>query len=551
MTTTALVQELKQADQDFEWFPTTPEIIQRIADDIDYGEYHSRMDSLLDIGAGNGKVLLALSKKKSRRGEGEETRFHELYAIEKSPILCRTLPDNVLIIGTTFEEQSLLSKQVSCIFSNPPYSVFEAWTEKIIREANCQVAYLVIPRRWSESKRIKDAIQYREAEVKTIGADFTFENAERQARAVVQIVRVKFGKGDDAFEMFFNEQFKDLIAKFNGKVKEKSEYDKAEREKKEAPFAALVVGPNYVEALVELYNQEMAKIQRNYDMVNKLDVELLREFDVSPERILKCLQKRLEGLRSLYWNELFDHLDTVTNRLTSQSRKDILGTLHRHLQVDFTVSNVLEVLAWVLRNAAKYIDSQLVDVYANMVDHCNVKLYKSNQRTWEQDSWRYNGDKEKNSHYALDYRVVTHRLGGFNSDSWGGGLDERAANFIGDLLTLANNLGFRTYAEDRYVLGCRDRKGWWRAGGSQEFFFHGKDGQREVLFEVKAFKNRNLHIRFNKSFILALNVEYGRLKRWINTPAEAVTELQDTEAAQYFGANFQITAGNPRLALTA
>ena len=41
------------------------------------------------------------------------------------------------------------------------------------------------------------------------------------------------------------------------------------------------------------------------------------------------------------------------------------------------------------------------------------------------------------------------------------------------------------------------------------------------------------------------------LKRWINTPAEAVTELQDTEAAQYFGANFQITAGNPRLALTA
>jgi hypothetical protein len=487
MTTTALVQELKQADQDFEWYPTTDAIVQRIADDLDYAEYHGRMDSLLDIGAGNGKVLLALSKKKARRGDGEETRFSDLYAIEKSPILCRTLPDNVLIIGTLFEEQSLLSKEVSCIFSNPPYSVFEQWTEKIIREANCQVAYLVIPRRWSESKRIKDAIQYREAEVKTIGADFTFENAERQARAVVQIVRVKFGRNDDAFERFFNEQFGDLIGKFNGKVEEEGEDEKEQRHKAESPFAALVVGPNYVEALVELYNQEMAKIQRNYDMVNKLDVELLREFDVSPERILKCLKKRLEGLRSLYWNELFDHLDTVTNRLTSQSRKNILDTLHRHLQVDFTVSNALEILCWVLRNAAKYIDSQLIVVYANMVDHCNVRLYKSNQRVWSNDNWRYNGEKEKNSHYALDYRVVTHRLGGIDTGWHGGELSECAANFMGDLLTLANNLGFRTYGGDRYILGYRERKDCWRAGGSQEFFFHGKDGQREVLFEVKAF----------------------------------------------------------------
>jgi hypothetical protein len=51
MTTTALVQELKQADQDFEWFPTTPEIIQRIADDIDDGHPLSRTHLASILGA--------------------------------------------------------------------------------------------------------------------------------------------------------------------------------------------------------------------------------------------------------------------------------------------------------------------------------------------------------------------------------------------------------------------------------------------------------------------------------------------------------------------
>ena len=77
-----------------------------------------------------------------------------------------------------------------------------------------------------------------------------------------------------------------------------------------------------------------------------------------------------------------------------------------------------------------------------------------------------------------------------------------------------------------------------------------KKKRKELLFDVRAFKNRNLHLRLNQRFILALNVEHGRLKGWLNSPQEAATELRDPEAAKFFRSNLQLNAGNPTLLLT-
>ena len=539
---TALIQQLKDAGQDHEFYPTTNEILRKVTDDLDHHEYSVRRGSVLDIGAGNGKALLAFKA----AGCGP------LLAIEKSPILCRQLPDDVLIVGTVFEEQSLLSKTVEIIFSNPPYSVFEPWTEKIIREATCKVAYLVIPDRWSKSIRIRDALQYREAATTVLG-NFDFEDAEdRQARAKVQLVKIKFDEANDAFASFFKDQFAELIAKFEN-VGTAAD-DETTWERKDSPFANLVVGQNYPEVLVELYQQEMAKIQRNYELVGQLDVALLKEFDISPKRILECLKTRLTGLRNLYWNELFSRLDSVTDRLTATSRKQVLETLHNHVQVDFTVGNILEVLVWLIRNANQFMDRQLIQTYELMVDKCNVQFYKSNQRTWVNEGWRYNVETTQNTHFALDYRVVCHHCGGVRDGGewrYNRGLDESAAEFIGDLLTLANNLGFITDASERHCLSYATRKEQWSPGVPVTFTHRTEDRGRQVLLEVRGFKNGNLHLRFAKEFILALNVEHGRLKGWLRSPAEAVHEMQDTKAARYFGANRQITAPDPRPLLGA
>lgn len=562
-----LIAAIKEADQDFEFYPTTDEIIRSLIRSLNSvnAAAHTHHRSVLDIGAGNGKVLLALR---------EQTKLRELHAIEKSSILCAELPPDVLIVGTDFAEQSLLSKEVDVIFCNPPYSQFEAWSERIIKQSACKVIYLVIPQRWEKSIPMKDAIRFREAECHKVGS-FDFEDAEdRRARAKVDLLRITlksgYGHEEDAFERFFNEQFADLKAKFDAAKAAESKTCQScgsdeikkgickncfteQKRGKQRAFNSLVVGANYPEALVALYVEELANIERNYHLVGQLDVDLLEEFKISPESIMKLLKTRLSGLRNDYWHELFSHLGAITNRLTSQSRKNLLDTLHRHVHVDFTVTNILEVILWVIKNANLYLDSQLISVYELMVDKCNVHLYKSNQRTWQNDGWRYNAGESKNTHFALDYRIVTHRVGGVGKGAYDwssdNGLSERGAEFLGDLCTIARNLGFDTRG-DRTCLDYRGRRDDWKPGQTKEFFYYDQKKQRlELLFDVKGFKNGNLHLRLNQRFILALNVEHGRLKGWLRTPTEAAEELRDPEAAALFNTSFRLTAGNPALLL--
>jgi hypothetical protein len=533
-STAKLVSLVCEGGEDFEFYPTTDEIIDALAKDIKRQRdkhYRYDMSSVLDIGAGNGKVLAALR---------ERAEMTSLHAIEKSPILCEQLPADVLIVGTEFAAQSLLSKHVDVTFCNPPYSDFEQWAVKIVRESASLLVYLVIPERWARSDKIADALRYREAECHKVG-DFDFLSAEdRAARAKVHLLRItlkhegRHRESEDAFERFFKESFAHLIDKFEGPAKTHSEAKRDE-------FAELVVGPGYVDALVSLYNTELGNVQRNFDLVGKLDVSLLKEFNINPQVVMECLKTRLSGLRSDYWQELFSHLEAVTNRLTSRSRRALLDTLQRHVHVDFTESNIHAVVVWVIKNANLYLESQLIETYEHMVDKCNVIMYKSNAHAWVEERWRYSSEPRQNSHYGLDYRIVTHRMGGMRSSYGYTELEESAGEFLGDLLTVARNLGFEC-TTNPHLLNHSGRREW---TGGERYEFHGMHrGRSVVLFDVRAFKNRNLHIRFAKPLILALNVEHGRLKGWLRSREEAAEELKDTEAAQHFRANKLLTSAS-------
>lgn len=529
----ALIESLKQNGQDHEFYPTTIEIIDAmirdlagLRDDRYYG--HRELVSVMDIGAGNGKVLRAL---------GERGGFADLYAIEKSPILCQQLGDDIFIIGTEFAEQSLVSKQIDVTFCNPPYSEFEDWAEKIIRESASRVLYLVIPDRWEGSLFIANALTYRTARAKIVG-QFDFLRAEdRTARAHVHLLRVEMPDNrDDAFERFFEAEFADLRAKWKGQ----GEPEDDEGTRRNPRLDALVPGVNYPERLVQLYNAEIDHIRHNYDAVKGLDVDLLREFDVNPVRIMGCLKARLADLRNTYWQELFAHMEPVTSRLTSKKRDLLLRTLNQNGHVDFTVTNIQAVLIWVLKNANRYITEQVIEVFDEMVSRANVRNYASNRRVFTFDRWRY--QEEKPSHIALDYRIVLERSGGIRRTdySFERGLSHTAAEFLGDLLTVAHGLGFLCQTVDSRL--CRGESGTctWVSGEKVEFFC--ADGS--LLFDVRAFLNGNMHIRLKKEFALALNVEVGRLRGWLKSGQEAADELGDKSAARYFGTNIRLGASS-------
>jgi hypothetical protein len=508
-----LVTEVKENNQDFEFYPTTNEIISSLINDLKESNKHY---SFLDIGSGNGKVLSKIAEE-----------FHsEVYAIEKSSILRNNLDKSIYIIGTDFYQQSLIDKNIDITFSNPPYSEYEQWTKKIIRESSSKYIYLVLPERWINSVEIKQAIEYRNTEYRIVGK-FDFLNSEdRQARAVVNLICIDLNKcDDDSFDRLFNEEFKSLKEKFeeNGKIKEKKEEEK---------FSSLVVGSNYVKSVVEMYNQEIINIKNNYDSIGKLDIELLKEFDIEIPKILKLLKERLAGLKNRYWNEIISRMNELTSRLTTKNRNSLLKKLQENGHVDFTEENIYSTIVWILKNANSYIDSQLIEVYEKMINKANVKNYKSNTNVYEYDRWRYN--EEKPSHISLEYRLVLEYCGRVEK-KWSNKytLNESGCDFIRDLLTIANNLGFQANTVDNRLANWSNE---WVPGHTEEFLTNSGD----VLFEVKGHKNGNLHMRMNQKFALALNVEYGRLKGWIHSKDQANYELDDNKAEEVFKTNYTI-----------
>lgn len=541
--TQQLLAELKSCEQDFEWYPTTNEIIKCIKKDYrkdSKGNPYKKDDSpsFLDCGAGDGRVLKALTDGKK-------------YAIEKSEPLLNILDKDIFVVGTNFENQTLIDKKVDVVFSNPPYSEYERWSVKIIRESNAGYIYLVIPSRWQESEDIKLSIKLRDTKAKVIGS-FDFHNADRQARAKVDIVRIrlKYGgqwSGDqpktDPFQIWFEENFKIDINK-----EESSKYGLEQYHKKnlhENLKQTLVKGGDIVTTLEKFYHRDLDKLIKTYQGLCDIDPSILKELGVNLKGVREALSQKIENLKDRYWHELFNNLSTVTDKLTSESREKLLSILTAHTHVDFSSSNAYAVVLWVIKNANAYFDSQLITIVERMTEKANVLLYKSNKKTFGDEEWRYYRIPEGLSRYQLDYRIVLSRIGGIYAGSWSrdsvNGLLGNAATFIDDLCTIAANLNYDTYGLER----VKSFK--WESNQKKVFNFRKvTTGKLQTLFEVRAFKNGNLHIKFNQKFICRLNVEFGRLKGWIKSPKEAADELKisEKEAIDSFHSNLKLTGSN-------
>jgi len=534
--TLQLVKTLKDQDEDFQFYPTTTEIIKVIKNDIE--EHLDKPASILDCGSGDGRVLNALTTGKK-------------YAIEKARALLNALDKDIFVVGTEFESQTLIDKKVDVIFSNPPYSEFQHWSEKIIKEANSAYVYLVIPSRWTDSLEIKEAIELRDAETCVLGS-FDFSNAERQARAKVDIVRITLKyRGwhsvnrpkTDPFDIWFDEYFKIDIGK-----ESQPEYCRQSQTKSslnESLKNELVSGDDLVIILERMYQKDLAELIKLYQGLSDVNPKLLRELDINLKGVRESLCHKIENLKDSYWNELFDNMSVITDKLTTGSRKALLSTLTAHTHVDFSVSNAHAVVSWVVKNANAYFDKQLITLVEKMAEKANVLLYKSNQRTFRDEDWFYTRRPDELDRYHLDYRIILQRMGGIITDKWsynhGNGLAEIAGNFINDICTIASNLDYDTEGLQRASIFE------WESNSQKTFEFRDRStGEPVNLFVVRAFKNGNLHIKFNTMFICRLNVEFGRLKGWLKSPKEAEEEMGiDTASALYdFNSNLQLTANN-------
>lgn len=537
MSTLAFVSELKDAGQDHQWYPTTQEIIQTIVRDIEKQEGDYRFHNsirVMDVGSGDGRVLKAIDK--TMKSSGFRCNTVDLFAIEKSMLHIQNMPKDIIVLGTDFAEQSLVDKPMDVIFCNPPYSEYEQWAAKLIRESCCKVLYLVIPRRWTGCLEIEQAIKARDVEVEVLGS-FDFLEADRQARAKVDVLLIDYPHrtSDDVFDGAIEDMLPELKA-FD--LPEDMEQVKEDAD----PLAVAVASGNLIESLVASYDAAISETITNYRLAAKLPRKLLEELGVTKTLILKGIREKVSGLKNKYWQILFDKCGTITQRLATKQRKAFLESLTGKHSIDFTESNIFSMLIWITKWSNDYFDQQVKELFLLMSEQANVQNYASNMRTWGKENWRYRSmDEEGPTHYKLEYRVVLERCGGINNSGYQweakNGLSSSAFNFLQDCVTVANNLNF----------ACDDGPVNYQWESGKQNVIELVDGK--PLMAVRAFKNQNMHVHFNPKFMLALNVEAGRLLGWLKDANQAAEELKATpeeaqEIHKAFSSSFRIEANN-------
>jgi hypothetical protein len=539
MTFPALLAAVQEADQDFEWYPTTERMMGAVS-----ARMPTNTESIMDIGAGDGRVLLALAK----RCDGTPT----LYAIEKSPILIQAQPANVIPVGTEFFEQNLACLPVDVIFCNPPYSDFATWASLIVEMGYAKRAFLVLPRRWKGSATIAASVAKRGATVRVIHSDDFRSDADRTARAVIDIVEVSFPKKPDSYRDEaadpFDAWFDQNISTFDEEASASRDEESASRE------LTRLRQLDSVPALVAAHDEEFARLEANYRAVFRLDYAILRELGVSKEGVREGIKTKMAGLKAKYWALLFDHLESITARLSTATKASFVEKLSGRATIAFTSRNVYAIVIWAIKNANQYFDEQTVQLYRAISTFDGVQNYASNARTWGRDDWRYTADWDRErvrpSHYALDYRIVVVRHQAIiRGDEFGGryeypgDLHRRCHELIADCIAVLGNLGFR-------ATGPNSLRRQWFTGDWQDWY-HGDS--EAVLFQVKAYMNGNMHFRFLPAAIKALNVEAGRLLGWLRNVADVESELGYTaeEASRLFLSTHRIAPSGVALLASA
>ena len=511
------VLDLQAAGQDREYYPTTDEILRCIHADIlnsvksedfnfryghketvirrevtDYNtnKYRVHIPSFIDIGAGNGKVIDFM------RGDDK----NEFYIKEKLGIEIADLQADDLIrrgigiIGRDFFDTVLIDKEFSILFSNPPYSCFKEWCNKIFSEARATLIYLVIPERWKDDVEFAGRAR-KKGELSVIGS-FDFREADRPARAKVDVIRIYNSQCREQKDVFA-EWVENHIGRFEVA-------EELPEEKQETGQGKEITEHNAdtVAVMCESYRADLDEMMGAYLSLAKIDFKLLKQLGIDKNSVILKIKSDIEGLKKRYWLKTFDILEPISKRLTWRTREKLLSEINWFSKLDFTPANIKTIVVWCIENYNKYVKEQLIQAFDDFTAVDGFTAYKSNT-VWHKGTWRYN-NKDVPEKILLDYRIITR----CHIDKYE---YKRHGNILSDLTTIACNLGFENegatdFAQDGKQKRCVNKEG-------------------ETVFEYRLYQNGNLHVKIKKELIKAWNLEVGRLKNWLHEPEDVAREF--------------------------
>ena len=525
MSTAQKIRTLQAANEDYEFYPTTTEIMEAMKDDIwkylrshERG-YHDRrrqgldihshydkrkerqnlfIETLLDIGAGDGRVLNFF---------GADKKYGiEIARAQANDLICK----GVFLIGRNFYDTTLIDQYYSLVFSNPPFSDFERWVCKILYECNFCLLYLVMPVRWKDNKIIAKEMERYEA---TVVDEFDFSEADRAARGKVHLVRVNatWIKGktrsetyqddlEDTFERWVREHIGDF--KRNPERNYQEERDNA---------LALRLAP--IDQLVSNYEAERESLGAAFKTIGKLDNEIILLMGLDKKSMLEIIRKSIESLKSKYWRAAFDKLEPVQKRMIQKTKDRIFSNIEEFKTLDFNADNIYSIIIWIINNSNIGILDQIGEVFDILTTKEFITEYKSN-RHWAKSDWRHTQNDWKYEKLparwklGLDYRIV---VGTYAYDRWD---RKNRRTIVDDFIVVCGNLGFPIAEWDKpdYELHQTEQK------------FHTTDG--ELAFTMRYYTgNQNVHLKINKRLLMKFNIEVAKIRKWMSDPDDVVEEF--------------------------
>ena len=521
MKTAQKIRALQTANEDFEWYPTTPEIMQAMKDDIwkylknhkrsyqderregiqitgRYGE-KPRLDikSFIDIGAGDGRVLNFF--------EADKKYGIEIARAQADDLICR----GIFLIGRNFYDATLIDQYYSLIYSNPPFSDFERWVCKILYECNFCILYLVMPVRWKDNKIINKQMERYEASV--VG-EFDFSEGDREARGKVHLIRINapwIKVGNEKHQETLEDTFERFVREHIGDFKKNPERDwEEEREN------ALALKQAPIDQLIFDYEQDRENLGAAFKIIGKLNNEIIALMGLGKESMLEIIRKSIESLKSKYWRAAFDKLEPVQSRMTKKTRERIFRNIEEFKTLDFNADNIYSIVIWIINNSNVGILDQIGEVFDALTEKDQITAYKSN-RHWIKSDWRHTQNDWKYEKLparwklGVDYRIVVHTY----YDKY----EKRTV--VDDFIVICKNLGFPIAEWDvpDYNMHQTEQK------------FHTTDG--ELAFTMRFYTgNHNAHLKINKRLLMKFNIEVAKIRKWMTDPDDVVEEFDIPKA---------------------
>jgi len=540
--TSKKIQILRENNEEYEFYPTTSEIMEAMKKDIwaysrkhrhsyhgckhdeevrirDWEENRKKqerleMDSILDIGAGDGRILSFFDDGKNY--------IRKKYGIE----IARSQADDLIrkgifIIGRNYYDVNLNDQFFSLIYSNPPFSDFVRWTNKLLMECNFSVLYLVLPVRWKNQEEITRELERYET---TVVGEFDFSKADREARGRVNLIRVNAkwkeikdggyrASHQETIENAFERWIRENIADFE----EKPGLNWEEESKQE-----IALRQTPIEQLITDYETEKENLGNAFRAIGKLDSEIIKLLGQDKASMQEIIRKAISGLKSKYWKAAFGKLDPVRERMTQETMRKIFSSIEEFRTLDFNADNIYSIVIWIIDNCNIGILDQICEVFDKMTTPEYIENYKSNKH-WTKSNWRYTDSEWKYRKLpprwklGLDYRIVV------SAHSYHSYSHKPRYTVVDDFMVVCRNLGFPIAKNCEPDYGLHQK----------EQMFYTEDG--ELAFSMRFYRgNLNAHLKINKKLLMKFNVEVAKIRKWMSEPDDVAEEynIPKDEAVQ-------------------